>query len=506
MTDLKLFQTNAGTMSELESSAAPLEKGLQTQFEKNLDTLLGVRFLASEYATTHGGRMDTLGIDENGYPVIIEYKRDRSENVINQGLFYLDWLMDHRGDFEILVRDRYGKEAAEAIEWSAPRLICIAADFTKYDEHAVKQMGRNIELVRYRKFGDDLLLLELLTAVSAATSTSTTMPARNGSRPRKDKTVSEYMQDMGPELAELFADADELDRRAGDRAHGKRCAAASVAVDPRQDDAGDGNARLELFGGVDCVLAGKRIDDEKGFDRPCESVNFRDFGHQLLVDGEPARRVEHDHIKAAETRRFHGASGDIDGRLARNDRQGSDAGLVAKDLELFLRGGAARVERGHEDALLFAFLDAHGELRRRRRLAGALKADHQDRRGRGHGEIESGVLGLSSQHLDQGVMNDLDHLLARRDRAQHLGADSPLLHLVNERLGDRKRDIGLEQRHAHFAQRFGDVLFLERPSSAELLENRPQTFAQAFKHAVPFRFPGRLPTRRRPRRRRPEKG
>ncbi len=195
-------------MSELEGSSAPLEKGLQTQFETNLDTLLGVRFLASEYATTHGGRMDTLGIDENGYPVIIEYKRDRSENVINQGLFYLDWLMDHRGDFEILVRDRYGKQTAEAIEWSAPRLICIAADFTKYDEHAVKQMGRNIELVRYRKFGDDLLLLELLTAVSATSSTSTAIAAGNGSKPRKDKTVSEYMQDMGPELAELFADAE----------------------------------------------------------------------------------------------------------------------------------------------------------------------------------------------------------------------------------------------------------------------------------------------------------
>ena len=195
-------------MSELESSSAPLEKGLQTQFEANLDTLLGVRFLASEFATTHGGRMDTLGVDENGYPVIIEYKRDRSENVINQGLFYLDWLMDHRGDFEILVRDRYGKQSAEAIEWSAPRLICIAADFTKYDEHAVKQMGRNIELVRYRKFGDDLLLLELLTAVSATNSISTSVADSNGSKPRKDKTVSEYMQDMGPELAELFADAE----------------------------------------------------------------------------------------------------------------------------------------------------------------------------------------------------------------------------------------------------------------------------------------------------------
>lgn len=203
-------------MSELESSSAPLEKGLQTQFETNLDTLLGVRFLASEYATSHGGRMDTLGIDENGYPVIIEYKRDRSENVINQGLFYLDWLMDHRGDFEILVRDRYGKQSAEAIEWSAPRLICIAADFTKYDEHAVKQMGRNIELVRYRKFGEDLLLLELLTAVSATSSTSTAIAASNGSKPRKDKTVSEYIQDMGPELSELFADAESYLLSRGD--------------------------------------------------------------------------------------------------------------------------------------------------------------------------------------------------------------------------------------------------------------------------------------------------
>lgn len=66
MSDLKLFHTQAGLMQELESSSAPLEKGLQTQFEKNLETLLGVRFLASEYVTTHGGRMDTLGIDENG--------------------------------------------------------------------------------------------------------------------------------------------------------------------------------------------------------------------------------------------------------------------------------------------------------------------------------------------------------------------------------------------------------------------------------------------------------
>lgn len=209
MSDLKLFQTSGATLGELASSSAPLERGLQTLFESNLEALLGVRFLASEYATTHGGRMDTLGIDENGYPVIIEYKRDRSENVINQGLFYLDWLMDHRGDFEILVRDRYGKDSATQIEWSAPRLICIAADFNKYDEHAVKQMGRNITLIRYKRFGADLLLLEQLTEVSASNQTAPVIdPATGQVKVNKYKTVSEMMSEAGSELANLYSDVE----------------------------------------------------------------------------------------------------------------------------------------------------------------------------------------------------------------------------------------------------------------------------------------------------------
>ncbi|MBV2361715.1 DUF91 domain-containing protein [Thalassococcus sp. CAU 1522] len=219
MSDLKLFQMSGSALGELAASSAPLERGLQTQFENNLETLLGVRFLASEYSTTHGGRMDTLGIDENGYPVIIEYKRDRSENVINQGLFYLDWLMDHRGDFEILVRDRYGKDSAAQIEWSAPRLICIAADFTKYDTHAVKQMSRNIELVRYRKFGEGLLLLELLTAVSATPQTAPKVDGPKGvSVPKGEryKTNCESLADAGEELANLYSDVDTFMLGMGD--------------------------------------------------------------------------------------------------------------------------------------------------------------------------------------------------------------------------------------------------------------------------------------------------
>lgn len=130
MSDIKLFRVGAGTAEELTGTTDTVEKSVQTLFEKNLDQLLGVRFLATEFVTTHGGRLDTLGVDENGCPVIIEYKRASNENVINQGLFYLDWLMDHRKDFEWLVMERLGKDEAAKVDWSAPRLICIAGDFT----------------------------------------------------------------------------------------------------------------------------------------------------------------------------------------------------------------------------------------------------------------------------------------------------------------------------------------------------------------------------------------
>lgn len=218
MSEIKLFNIESGTATEIAGSASGLEKPLQTLFEQNLDTLLGVRFLASEHSTgsNHGGRIDTLGIDENGSPVIVEYKRSKSENVVSQGLYYLDWLMDHKAEFELLVLKRFGQEAADAIDWTGPRLICVAADFTKFDEHAIRQINRNIDLVRYKKFGDGLLALELATTVTAATpvvsggSDGSGEAATGGGYVKKypgDKPLPQVLADMDAEMAGLL---DEL--------------------------------------------------------------------------------------------------------------------------------------------------------------------------------------------------------------------------------------------------------------------------------------------------------
>ena len=189
-----------------------VEKHLQNLIESQMQTFLGVRFLASEYATgkTHRGRIDSLGLDENDCPVIIEYKRHSNENVINQGLFYLDWLLDHRAEFQLLVMERLGNYIAHGIDWAGTRLLCIAADFTRYDEHAVQQIPRNVELIRYKLFGDDLLLLDLVNAVSvsdATTAKTATGDSHTTPRPRgqgKDKTAEEQLAGAHPEIRALY--------------------------------------------------------------------------------------------------------------------------------------------------------------------------------------------------------------------------------------------------------------------------------------------------------------
>lgn len=207
MGDIKIFRLNENNVEELVGQALAVEKSLQTIIERNLDTFLGIRFLASEYSTgkKHAGRIDTLGIDENNSPVIIEYKRSVNENVINQGLFYLDWLLDHKAEFELMVMRRFGEEVSNAIDWSSPRLLCIAGGFTKYDEHAVEQINRNIELYVYKHYEDGLLLLDLVNATTAQTvhiNDDTTALTTN--RNTKVKTVSDYLEQSNKQLINRF--------------------------------------------------------------------------------------------------------------------------------------------------------------------------------------------------------------------------------------------------------------------------------------------------------------
>src|SRR3989344_5920360 len=74
--------------------------------DNNLELLLGIRFLAKEYPTSDGGFIDTLGLDENNAPVIIEYKWKENDEAFTQVFSYSSWLTKNKPHFQLLVKDK----------------------------------------------------------------------------------------------------------------------------------------------------------------------------------------------------------------------------------------------------------------------------------------------------------------------------------------------------------------------------------------------------------------
>ncbi|MGH9893946.1 MAG: DUF5655 domain-containing protein, partial [bacterium] len=70
--------------------------------------------------------------------------------------------------------------------------------------HAVQQKNRNIELIRYRRFGDELLLLELVNATSAAEAGSASVGGRASTPTTTYKTISETLAELRPPLSDLY--------------------------------------------------------------------------------------------------------------------------------------------------------------------------------------------------------------------------------------------------------------------------------------------------------------
>ena len=222
MSDLKLFNIKTGRAFEVSGSVVSKERNIQQLVEENSEALLNVRFLKTEHMFKaddgHNARIDTLGLDEDNCPVIIEYKKDSKDTVINQGLFYMDWLVKHPKDFAWLVLEKFGKKIADGIDWTQPRLICIAQDFSRYDEFAIKQMQKNIDLIRYRIYEDNHLLFELVNASSDEDSKNI---IRNTSRKehntnQKVKTVTDKLEKASSEIKSLYKELDDYLLSLGD--------------------------------------------------------------------------------------------------------------------------------------------------------------------------------------------------------------------------------------------------------------------------------------------------
>ncbi len=218
---MAIFEIKDKKVHRIKPTEFKLEKDLQNLVEQNLEIFFNCRYVATEFSTgsIHSGRIDTLAISEDNNPVIIEYKKVASSELINQSLYYLHWITDHKGDFQIAVNKSL-KDNIE-IDWSEIRVICIAPEFKKYDLHAVQVMGSNIELWQYKIYENGIISLEEIFRKSGdrnhpPNDTNGKNPVmveagRKAALTRKSATytIDEHIGKANKELVDLFNEIRE---------------------------------------------------------------------------------------------------------------------------------------------------------------------------------------------------------------------------------------------------------------------------------------------------------
>ncbi|MDR2058387.1 MAG: DUF5655 domain-containing protein [Dysgonamonadaceae bacterium] len=148
-----------------------LEKEIQKITENNLNLLLGLDFIKSEFALNNF-RIDTLAFNnELKSFVIIEYKKDKNFSVIDQGYAYLALMLNNKADF-ILEYNESKKKTLKRndVDWSQSKIIFVSPQFTHYQREAINFKDLPIELWEIKKFENNILSFEQIQKTTAKES------------------------------------------------------------------------------------------------------------------------------------------------------------------------------------------------------------------------------------------------------------------------------------------------------------------------------------------------
>jgi len=185
------------TLQQVARNEFSNEAELHSLVENNLQVLLGIRLIAREYPIPNG-RIDTLGLDEDGIPVIIEYKWKKELSAVVQGLFYLDWVLQNKRPFESIVRDKLGRDVE--VNWSTqPRLLIIAQDFDIKELAAINQIGPRIELIKY-SFYEGLFSYEHVNIIESKSAAR--KPLEQEEPP--ERPLEKLLEKANPDVREMF--------------------------------------------------------------------------------------------------------------------------------------------------------------------------------------------------------------------------------------------------------------------------------------------------------------
>ncbi|MGI4751267.1 MAG: DUF5655 domain-containing protein [Janthinobacterium lividum] len=204
-----LYSNQVDELKEFKENTFKLEKDIQKIFEKNLFLITGLQFVKSEFIIK-SNRIDTLAFDtENKAFIILEYKRDRNYSVIDQGISYLNLMLEYKADFIIEYNESQNKSLKrEEVDWSQSKIIFVSSSFTNFQKQSTNFKDLSIELWEIKQFENSIILINPIKKSSAAPSIK---PIANQSaqlekvtREIKTFTEEEHINRVPDDIVELY--------------------------------------------------------------------------------------------------------------------------------------------------------------------------------------------------------------------------------------------------------------------------------------------------------------
>lgn len=164
---MALFNLSNGRLKYIDEVPFKLERDIQGLIEANLELLIGLEFVKSEFVIKNR-RIDTLAFDKqvSGF-VIIEYKRDRNVSVIDQGFSYLSLMLENKAEFIVEYNESLGRKLKrDDIDWSQCRVVFVAPSFTENQRLATNFKDVAIELWEVRKYESNLISFDQIKKTS----------------------------------------------------------------------------------------------------------------------------------------------------------------------------------------------------------------------------------------------------------------------------------------------------------------------------------------------------
>ncbi|MGL5963144.1 MAG: DUF5655 domain-containing protein [Fusobacteriaceae bacterium] len=204
-----LFQVLNNKAVKISSDDFKLEKQLQIFVEDNLQELLDLELVKSEF-TVEKYRIDTLAFDnENKAFVIIEYKRGSSYSVIDQGYSYLSTILNNKAELILEYNERLEKNLKrDEIDWSQTRIIFISQGFTKFQKDSLNFKNLPIELYEINKYMENIISFEAIKARANSESiniiSSKNEEIEKVSQEIKIYTIEEHFKNSNDNIIQLF--------------------------------------------------------------------------------------------------------------------------------------------------------------------------------------------------------------------------------------------------------------------------------------------------------------